>query len=379
MSLRHSISTLAIATLLSTSGCAFITGLTAVGGADASAFTVNMEDYSVKKISLSTEPSTDSLCPGSTLQVRVLAEAVELKTSTSVPLETAANGASAAESRGKMDPIEFAMAARGGTITDGVFTANPEPFATLLGFDIKATYGLDTSKTVVQYFAPDYSCFKLVGLRGPSGNSGSWGAQGSSNGGAGGMGGPGGPGSPGPDVIAVATIVQTPLYDRVGLIKVSPTEELTLFDLDSGITVLAQGGQGGPGGTGGRGGEGPQPEGTGGPGGPGGVGGPGGGGGRVLLILDERYPELADVIGIDVSGGASGSGGFGGKGGPGAPPFSPCSGCKTTHTGKRGSNGPSGSEGDIVGSEGRAEVRHENIAEHFTELPTGIRILGGSE
>lgn len=379
MSLHYSISCLAIAALLSSSGCAFITGLTAVGGADSSAFTVNMEHYSVKQISITTDPPATSICPGSKVQVQVHAQAVELKSSKEVDLVTAANDASAAESRGKMDPIEFAMAARGGSITDGVFTADPEPFATLLGFDIKATYQFDTSKTTVMFFPPEYSCFKEVGLQAPEGSTGSRGAQGGSNGGAGSMGGPGAPGHPGPEVVAIATIVQTPLYERIGLIQASPGGGLTLFDLDSGIAVLARGGPGGRGGDGGRGGEGSQPEGAGGPGGPGGVGGSGGHGGRVLLLLDERYPELEEIIRIDVSGGAAGPGGFGGAPGTGAPPYSPCSGCTMTHQGKAGSSGPSGRSGNASGSEGHAEVRYENITEHFTELPAGIRILGNAE
>lgn len=366
---------MAIAALLSTSGCAFITKLTTVGGADAAAFTLDMEKYSVKRVSLATKPVTKTLCPGANVNVQVLVEAVELKNSKTSTLETAALDASAEDSRGKMDPTEFSMAARGGSIADGVFTSNPEPFATLLGFDIRATYRLDTSKEVVQHFAPDYSCFRVVGLPGPSGLSGSSGAQGSSTGGTGGMGGPGSTGGPGPDVIAVITIVQTPLYERVGLVHISPTEELTLFDLDTGLTVTARGGQGGSGGSGGRGGEGLKPQGSGGPGGVGGPGGPGGPGGRVLLVLDERYPELADVVGIDISGGRPGSRGIGGMGGSGSPAYHACSGCDLTPAGKRGPSGPSGSEGDISGSEGSAETRHENVTEHFSDLPAGIRLL----
>ncbi len=375
MNLRHSISYLAITALLSASGCAFITRLTTAGGADAAAFTVDLEKYSIKHLSLATEPAKSSLCPGAEIFVHLKAEALELKGSKTVTLETAALNASAEDSRGKMDPTEFVMAARGGSITDGVFASNPEIFATLLGFDIRATYRLDTSKEVVQHFTPDYSCFRVAGLPGPEGNSGSSGSQGSSSGGAGSMGGPGGAGGPGPEVIAVVTIVQTPLYERVGLVHISPTDKLTLFDLDTGLTVTARGGRGGRGGHGGRGGEGSKPQGSGGPGGSGGIGASGGPGGRLLLVLDERYPELADIVGIDVAGGSPGNAGMGGSGGSGSPAYNACSGCPLTPAGAKGPGGPSGSPGNISGPEGNAETRHENVKEHFTGLPEGIRLL----
>lgn len=375
MNLHHSISYLAIVALLGTSGCGFITRLTTAGGADAAAFTVDLGEYSIKELSLTAKPAKSRICPGTEVFMELKAEATELKGSKTVTLETAAVNASAEDSRGKMDPTEFVMAARGGSIHDGIFTSPPQPFATLLGFDVKATYRLDTSKQVVQHFAPDYSCFRGAGLPGRAGNSGSSGSRGSSGGGAGGAGGPGGTGSPGPDVIAVVTIVQTPLYERVGLVHVSPTDKLTLFDLDTGLSVTARGGHGGPGGSGGTGGEGSRPQGMGGPGGPGGIGGAGGPGGQVLLILDERYPELADSIGIDVSGGRPGGAGRGGRGGKGASAYTACSGCSPTPAGNQGPSGPSGSPGNISGTEGSSEVRHENVIEHFTGLPKGIRLL----
>lgn len=303
--------------LLSASGCAFITNLTSAGGADASAFTVNMDKYEVKSLSIAAAGKGSTLCPGA--KVKVLAQAVERKGSKGVTLETAAVDASGNDARGKMDPAEFAMAARGGAIEERVFATTRDPFAVLLGYDLKATYRLDTSKEATLHFAPEYSCFGAVGLSGSSGNRGSQGPGGSAGGGGGGYGGPGGPGSPGPEVVAVATIVQTPLYDRVGMIRVAPTGESTLFDLDAGMTVVASGGAGGDGGPGGTGGVGQKPEGAGGPGGVGGDGGPGGDGGQILLIIDDRYPELEAAVRLNVAGGMAGQGGYGGNGGNGSP------------------------------------------------------------
>jgi len=42
-----------------------------------------------------------------------------------------------------MDLTEFALAARGGKVENGIFATNGDPFAVLLGFDLKATYRLD--------------------------------------------------------------------------------------------------------------------------------------------------------------------------------------------------------------------------------------------
>ena len=373
MNLRTKISFLTLAALSSASGCSFFTKLLGAGGAsDASAFTVDMERYDVKKIELRPTDVRDAICPGSSVTFKIVANAIDKKKSAEVLLETAAPGGTAADARGKMDLTEFAMAARGGQIENGVFSTVGDPFQVLLGFDVKATYRLDKAVEATRHFAPEYSCFRGVGGAGSSGNSGQGGSGGSSNGGAGGAGGPGGAGSPGPRIAAFVTIVETPLYDRVGLVRVTgDREQLSLFDLTAGITVSAQGGSGGSGGYGGSGGRGADGGGTGGPGGPGGDGGPGADGGQVLLTIDSRYPELKDVIGINVSGGGPGGGGQGGNGGQGGSATTNCSACKA---GAGGPDGPDGIAGSVGGRDGSAEVRSDDVTLVFAELPPGIRL-----
>jgi hypothetical protein len=366
---------LALAAATAATGCSFIANLTSAGGADPSAFTVDMERYEVKRISLAQQGGKDTICPSSKVTFTVLADAIDIKKSSEMTLETADPKGKAGDARGKMDLTEFALAARGGTIEEGVFSSTSDPFAALLGFDVKATYRLDKTKEATRHFAPEYSCIGAIGGSGPSGSSGRGGASGSSNGGAGGAGGSGSPGGPGPRVTAHVSIVETPLFDRVGIVRVGgDMAGLTLFDLSAGITVSARGGSGGSGGQGGRGGTGAQPQGRGGPGGPGGDGAPGGDGGQVLLVLDDRYPELAESVRVDVSGGMGGSGGSGGYGGSGAPAYTPCSGCKMIPAGQQGPGGPSGMDSNSSGRPGVAEIRREDVTAVFAELPPGVRL-----
>lgn len=361
---------------LSATGCAFFTGLTSAGGADASAFTVNMEKYEVRSVDLAFADVDGLWCPGQSGPFKVLAEAIDRKKpGEALTLETASPKAEAKEARGKMDLTEFAMAARGGSVERGVFTATDDTLATLLGFDVKATYRLDPSKEVVRHFDPEYSCIRAVGWSGQVGAPGQEGQWGVDGGGAGGPGGSGGTGGPGPQLTAYVTVVRTPKYERVGLIKITGEDEaMTLFDLDEGVTVVARGGAGGPGGPGGPGGRGRDPQGVGGAGGNGGSGGLGGPGGEVLLVVDERYPELARIVGVDVSGGPPGPGGDGGYGGAGGPPPQVCSKCETPPPGPDGPGGSGGPQGQAAGRDGHREVRAEDVTRVFASLPPGLRL-----
>lgn len=376
MNLRTTIVSLTAAGLLSASGCAFITKLTSAGGADASAFTVDMENYDVKSIALSRAEASTNLCPGGSVKLTVRAEVFDKKKSKTTFLESADPKGDANEARGKMDITEFAMSGRGGKIENGIFVADPDPFAALLGYDVKAIYRLDKTKEAEKHFGVEYSCFGAVGGSGPSGMSGSSGAQGAANGGAGGYGSSGGPGGPGPRLVAYASIIRTPLYDKVGIIRVTGDgEQLSLFDLSAGITLSARGGSGGYGGQGGQGGRGnPDRQGSGGPGGGGGDGGPGGDGGQVVLTLDDRFPELAQAVRVDVSGGSPGDGGSGGRGGQGAPAKTPCSGCSQLPAGANGPDGPPGNPSSIAGRPGTSQVQTGDVSAMFAELPPGVRL-----
>ena len=362
-----------LAALAGTSGCAFLTGITNAGGGDSSAFTVDMEGYDVKSIQIVRPDSSGSICPGASVTFKVSARAVDLKKKDEVMLETADPQGTGNDARGKMDITEFAWSVRGGKIDSGVFTAASDPFESLLGFDVKAIYRLDKKQETQRYFAPEYSCITGAGSNGAPGESGSGGRGGSSNGGAGGAAGPGSPGSPGPKLTAYVTYVETPLFDRVGLLRITgEREQLTLFDPTAGLTITARGGSGGSGGTGGSGGQGPGPFGSGrpgGPGGPGGDGAPGGDGGQVTVIVDSRFPELADAIKVDVSGGEPGGPGQGGRGGQGTPPD------KGAPAGPKGPDGPPGSPGTTPGRDGTRDNRTEDVSSQFSSLPTGVRLL----
>ncbi|MCH9688285.1 MAG: hypothetical protein K0V04_43040 [Deltaproteobacteria bacterium] len=362
---------------LGTSACGFLSKMMGtVGAGDGAAFVVNMAKYQVESVEMSFDGASTLSCPGQTRSFKVLANGHKLKDpGTPLTLETRAESASVEDSRGKMDLVEFAMGARGGTVSQGSFTADADPFAALMGYDVQAIYRRDDSKQAEVHFDPEYSCIQWVGESGPHGDGGVGGYDGEDGGGAGGAGGPGGPGGPGPVLTAYASIVQTPTYDRVGVIRVTGADEhLTLFDLETGITVSAAGGDGGPGGDGGYGGAGADPEGAGGPGGPGGEGGNGGPGGEVLLIVDDRYPELNRLVRIDVAGGQPGSGGYGGTGGDGGAPADVCDDCDPHDPGPAGPDGPEGRAGAQAGAPGRSDQQIADVTAMFASLPAGVRL-----
>ena len=365
---------------LSTASCGFFATLTGGmgSGADSAAFATNMEKFAVESIDLVFAGNEGTWCPGTAGSFTVTAQAHKKKKPDQLlTLETAAPGATAKDVRGKMDLTEFAMEGRGGIVDTGVFTASSDPFETLLGFDVRATYRTDKTKVVEKHFEPVYSCITTVGSSGASGQEGEGGTPGQDPGGAGGAAGSGTQGGVGPRVVAHVTIVRTPKHERVGLIQVSgDVDQLTLFDLTTGITVAARGGSGGDGGRGGDGGDGSDPAGAGGPGGPGGIGGPGGDGGEAVVIVDDRYPELASIVGVDVSGGSPGGAGSGGNGGDGgdAPPKA-CDDCEQGDPGPDGADGQSGSSGTVSGNPGRTETRSQDVTQVFASLPPGVRLL----
>jgi hypothetical protein len=359
------------------SGCGIFKMLGGGLGGGSSAFTANMDKYDVQSIDLEIADSPTHFCPGTTTQFTIVAQATKKKGGAKETLRTAAATATGAEVRGKVDLAEFAMEARGGSVERGVFSTSGDTWSTLLGFDLRATYREDKTKVVEKHFDPIYSCITAAGSSGLQGAEGEGGAWADSAGGAGGFAGGGGMGGTGPRLVAYATIVQTPKYERVGLLKVGgDVEQLTLFDLATGITVYANGGQGGWGGRGGDGGAGADPQGAGGPGGSGGQGGPGGDGGEILVVLDDRYnTELGQSVRVDVSGGLPGPGGYGGNGGAGgAAPEKACDDCEQPEPGPDGPGGPGGPDGTIAGRDGRFEVRIDNTDAVFGSLPPGIAL-----
>ncbi len=374
--------TIAISTALalSLSGCSVFSALTGGmgAGAEGAAFAMDMEKYDVQSIDFAFAGNDGTFCPGQDYTFVVTAQATKKKKPGQLlTLETAVPGASAKDNRGKMDLTDFAMEGRSGTVSHGVFTADADPFMSLLGFDVRATYRLDKTKKAEHHFDPVYSCIQSVGSSGGRGQEGEGGDPGSEDGAGGGAGASGGQGLAGPRVVAYVTIVRTPKHERVGMVQVTgDVEQLTLFDLATGITVVARGGEGGYGGRGGDGADGADPQGAGGPGGPGGTGGPGGDGGEAIVVLDHRYPELGSIVSVDVSGGAPGPGGDGGNGGDGgdAPPKA-CDDCERGDPGPDGTDGTDGPPGTSEGRPGRSEVNAKDVASTFASLPPGVRLL----
>lgn len=361
---------------LTGSGCGIFKTLGSGLGGGSSAFSANMDKYEVQEIDLEIADGATHLCPGTTAGFTIVAEAKKKKSGRMETLRTASASATGADVRGKMDLAEFAMEARAGVVERGVFATSGDLWNTLLGFDLRATFREDPSKVVEKHFDPIYSCITIAGMSGLQGSEGDGGAWADTNGGAGGYGGPGGMGGPGPRLVAYATVVRTPKYERVGLLKVTgDAEQFTLFDLATGITIVARGGQGGWGGRGGDGGAGADPQGAGGPGGPGGEGGPGGDGGEILVVLDDRYVELQQVVRVDVGGGAPGPGGYGGNGGNGgAAPEKACDECEQPEPGPAGPGGPAGPDGTIAGRDGRFEFRVDDTDAVFGGLPAGVAL-----
>jgi hypothetical protein len=370
---RASITLIAFA--LASSGCAIFSALSG-GEAAAIAQRANMDKYDVESIDLAMEGTEGTLCPGTSTAFTVLATARDKKKGGSITLETAREGETGKSNKGKMDLTEFAMEGRGGRVERGVFHTTSDWWTTLKGYDIRARLRTDTSKVIEKHFDPSYACIRGIGSGGAEGPSGEPGMPGAEGGGSGGNGGPGGAGGPGPRITAYATIVRTPKYERVGLVKViGDVEDMKLFDLSTGITVIAVGGSGGYGGVGGDGGPGSDPQGPGGAGGHGGEGGIGGDGGEVSIVIDDRYPELADAIGADVSGGEAGPGGDGGLGGAGGPaPEKACDDCEEPPPGPDGAPGTGGPGGAAAGRPGRSALAAGDVLAVFADLPPGIAL-----
>ncbi len=375
--MSHATHALWMTLCLSLGGCSFATKMmNRVGAGDGAAFTVDMSKYDVESIAIDLETPTRTLCPGRSTTFGLSAQGHELgKKGSPVVLRARTEFASADDSVGKIDPSEFALAGRGGKVDGGRFTADYDPFAALLGYDLKASYRRDDTKQSQLHFDPTYACIEAAGAPGHSGASGDGGAIGADGGGAGGAAGPGGVGRAGPNIVAHVSLVQTPLYDRVGIVHITgDVDEWTLFDPDQGITIVASGGRGGAGGTGGDGGYGADGGGAGGPGGPGGAGGPGGPGGTARIVVDHRYPELTELVRASVAGGMPGRGGEGGYGGAGGNAPETCAECAPADPGPDGPAGPPGPDGTESGPPGHAEIVSADVTAAFADLPEGVRL-----
>ncbi len=267
------------------------------------------------------------------------------------------------------------------------------------GFIADIAYSPESRFKFHETFKPEYSCFvglDVAGEQGAPGDDGQSGSSGSkgANGTAGSNGRNGGRGAKGGHIEAFVTEVSTPFYPK--LLAVHANDSFFLAPADRPLTFAAIGGTGGDGGTGGRGGAGGDQAtynvteethsgdhitkshgqgaaGNGGDGGTGGDGGDGGDGGTVVVIYDEAFPELRELVHTNVAGGSAGARGAAGKGGEHGSSHAD----KERKEGQDGQPGQDGERGH-GGGPGHAEVRAGSVASKFGDLK-GITPLGHSK
>jgi len=401
--LSRALSTLALAGLAATTlpGCTFLVGKIATS---AKKTTVNLDKYEVQTMRVGLRQEEKMICPGKPVQMAVFAEAIHAKRKKKKVKQLQTWSGDPSKSRiGKLGFERFTFSSDQGLVDEnGYYQPSGDILGTVDGFSITTALNSDPTKfTVVSDYKPAYSCITGTGGAGMSGAAGSQGSSGSSGsngsggssekaggdgsgGGGAGNGTDGGDGGVGPTLVAYATMVKTPHYDALGIIRVTGDREDTiLFDPKTNVVVSAMGGSGGPGGSGGTGGSGGSggsgyQGGAGGSGGPGGVGangGNGGPGGSLTLIYDDKWPELANVIVVDASGGAAGSSGFAGRGGSGGSKGGPMGEGGVAGTpGADGADGIAGQPGQ-PGPAGTAVAQAGNVDAFFGDLPANIERL----
>jgi hypothetical protein len=365
--------------------------------------TVNLDKYEVQTMRADIRRTEKAICPREPVQMAVFATAEHKKRKNKTKdLETWAGDPQSTNRIGKMGFGDFEFGSQQGTVDEnGFFHPNPDVLATAdSGFKITTAYKTDPAKFYFENdYKPDYRCISAVGGQGAFGEPGMTGAMGASgqngSGGssekAGGSGGDGGAagngmnagdGGPGPSLTAFATIVQTDQYDKLVLVRITgDVEDTVLIHPDRTLTIHAAGGAGGTGGFGGQGGSGGSggsghPGGKGGNGGSGGLGGDGGNGGpggRIHFVYDARFPELAQVVRLDVSGGPAGGAGAAGPGGSGGSGGSAVGEGATA--GSRGADGPAGQpgRGGMPGPDGEATSEAGPVDTIVAALPANVR------
>ncbi|MEM9454759.1 MAG: hypothetical protein AAGF11_11305 [Myxococcota bacterium] len=382
--------------LLPLAGCAQIFG--AISDTTKKAKAVNMDNWQVLKMSVDVRAEDKRICPGQPVQMIATADLKHVKRD-KTKTATTSEGERQQVNKLAFDLFEF-TSDQGSFNEHGVFAPNPDVLATAVsGFALHTKYLREPDKySFTNEYRPSYDCITQAGAFGPSGqpgmsgstgDSGSSGSGGSSseaggNGGQGGQGGngtDGGPGGPGLNLTAYATVVKTPHYDHLVMVKLTgDVQDVLLFDPKKSLQLSAAGGAGGSGGSGGSGGRGGSggsgyPGGNGGAGGAGGNGGNGGAGGpggQLTLIYDDKFPELATVILLDASGGPGGFAGPNGSGGDGGS-YGNGNG-EGAPDGAAGAQGPGGTAGQSgpAGPDGVATAQAGNVDELFADLPEGI-------
>jgi hypothetical protein len=380
---RHLVRCLSALALLGLAGCAAYRQL--VGE-----HTLTLERAELVRMEVDLHRPVKKICPREPVQMWVRVDARLPGQPAATRLETWTGGPDTRRN-GMLDFGNFEFTSGQGTFDEfGWFHPRPDILATVdRGFEIRTAFRHRPDVfTETRVYEPDYSCVRTAGgtgAVGPSGRdgaSGTYGAGGDDHGrgapgGPGGSGGPGGPGQPGPRVQAYATYVRTRFYPRLIAVRLDgEVRDLVLAPADQPLLLTARGGPGGAGGSGGRGGNGGdggrgrpgRPGGAGGAGGNGGAGGDGGPGGTLELVYDGRFPELGQLIGLDVAGGDPGTAGPGGSGGTGGDGGRGRDGARN---GPGGPGGPAGSDGHEgrPGPAGTTRLRPGAVTERFRGLP----------
>lgn len=385
--------------------CIALTSCGVLGnGSLAQPATLDLSRWTLTKMDVDFVGSPTALCPGDTLQLSIVAELRHRERDKTRTAQTYEGNRPGLGGRGKLGFDAFTVLSSQGVVGEhGWFATNPDPFASLDGFTIEVQHRGAEPLTQTLAYKPRYDCVRQGGGAGVSGSAGMPGAEGgagdrgsyggsSSDGGAGGDGAGGGSGSAGtaggagPSLVAWATVVQTRHHPHLVLLEFQgDVTGRVMFDSRDTFVLTAAGGPGGRGGNGGDGGDGGDggggaqggPGGNGGPGGAGAMGGSGGAGGRITLHIDERFPELAQHIRLDVSGGAGGFGGVGGQGGrAGRGGHASAEGASDARApdGSEGAAGPDGASGPD-GPPGTADVLVGSVDDRFGSLPEGVERL----
>jgi hypothetical protein len=368
---------------------------------------VDLSKADIQSMSVDIRKERKTICPREQIQMAVFVDAVLEGEKEKKSYETY-SGHRGANKNDKLEFVDFAFHSDQGEFdADGWFAPNSNVLATVdKEFAIKTVYKKRPDKySFDTKYKPDYQCITdggkagtpgEAGANGSSGDSGRDGQLGSdsqgggqgSDGGQGGEGADGANGGNGPHVLAYATYVKTAFYDKLIAIKLGgDIDDFLLAPTDQPLVLRASGGSGGPGGAGGGGGRGGSGGsgnpggngGSGGHGGNGGKGGAGGAGGNIELVFDARYPDLANVLKLDASGGAGGdagspgNGGSGGSGGNGITPSGSSSSAPSGQSGNEGPHGANGAQGQN-GPNGHATAHPGRVADQFAGL-SGITLL----
>lgn len=254
-----------------------------------------------------------------------------------------AEGDSGHPKENEFDPSLVKLEASVGSFHERSWNPPDDPLALLSVDELTITASLvaNPAITATTKVSPTWACDPPSAYVG--GNDGGQGDMSTDEGGEGGT---GGNGDNGQNVVVTVGWIQHG-NGRLAIadVQADSGESVYVLDPSTPLKVFAGGGAGGAGGTGGWGRGLNSCEGKGGPGGRGGGGGDGGDGGNVTVRYDASSPELAQLVVVDVQGGAAGPGGTGGGGGAGP------NGC-----GEWGASGADGREGR-AGRDGRVSMQ----------------------